>query len=167
TIAQPDTPEKTRSNARIKDSATDEAEKPASAKSSAFGLGFPAEPPASRTALAPPDSRELAQQRRFQQLTEQASNLEEILRNQARPGDLAAVRKTGTPVFAKPMEPSDVLFKADAEDEFKVLDESGGWVHVQVSGISRGWIRRSELEMPGESAAVADAASKPPAASAK
>ena len=107
------------------------------------------EPPASRASLAPPDSRELAEQKRVQQLTEQATNLEEILRNQARPGDLAAVLKTGTSVFAKPVDYGEVLFKADAQDEFKVLDESGEWVHVQVSGISRGWIRRSELEMPG------------------
>src|SRR6266404_1776383 len=150
-------------DARTKDPASAVAGSAPPAKSSVFGLGFPTEQPDSRTALAPPNSRELAQQKRLQQLNEQAANLEEILRNQARPGDLAAVRKTGTPIFAKPMEPGDVLFKADAEDEFKVLDESGGWVHVQVSGISRGWIRRSALEMPGE-AAAADAGLKPPAA---
>jgi hypothetical protein len=163
TVPKPSSPDVRTPDTRTKAPASAVAGSAPPAKSSAFGLGFPTEPPASRTALAPPDSRELAQQKRFQQLTEQAANLEEILRNQARPNDLAAVRKTGTPVFAKPMEPSDVLFKADAEDEFKVLDESGGWVHVQVSGISRGWIRRSELEMPGEAAAAADAGSKPQA----
>ena len=122
------------------------------AKSSSFGASLPGQPAASRASLTPPDSRELAEQRRVQQLNEQATNLEEILRNQARPSDLAAVVKTGTPVLAKPVDYGEVLFKADAEDEFKVLDESGEWVHVQVSGISRGWIRRSELEMPGASA---------------
>ncbi len=122
---------------------------------------FPTDQPANRASLAPPDTHELAQQRRVQQLTEQATNLEEILRSQAHPNDLAAVLKTGTPVYAKPLANSDVLFRADAEDEFKVLDESQGWVHVQVSGISRGWIRRPELEMPGETAAVGDTAAKP------
>jgi len=117
-------------------------------KSSPFAR-LSVEPPASRASLAPPDSRELAEQKRVQQLNEQATNLEEILRNQSRPSDLAAVLKTGTSVFAKPLDYGEVLFKADAQDEFKVLDESGEWVHVQVSGISRGWIRRSELEMPG------------------
>ena len=135
---------------------------PEPAKSSAFGNSLPLEQPASRKGLAPPDSRELTQQRRVQQLNEQAANLEEILRNQARPNDLAAVLKTGTPVLAKPVDAGDVLFRADAEDEFKVLDESGDWVHVQVSGISRGWIRRSELEMPGAAAAIG---SKAPASS--
>ena len=163
-VPEENAPNTSSPDTRTKDPASAVAKSAPPAKSSAFGLGFPTEQPASRTSLSPPDSRELAQQKRFQQLSEQAANLEEILRNQARPNDLAAVRKTGTPVFAKPMEPGDVLFKADAEDEFKVLDESGGWVHVLVSGISRGWIRRSELEMPGEVAASTDAASKPPAA---
>jgi hypothetical protein len=131
----------------------------APAKSSAFGASLPVEQPASRAGLAPPDSRELTRQKRVQQLNEQAANLEEILRNQARPNDLAAVIKSGTPVLAKPVDSGEVLFRADAEDEFKVLDESADWVHVQVSGISRGWIRRGELEMPG---AAADIASKAP-----
>jgi hypothetical protein len=122
---------------------------PEPARSSSFGANLPLEQQAARSSLAAPDPRERAQQKRVQQLTEQAANLEEILRNQARPNDLVAVLKTGTPVLAKPVDYSEVLFKADAEDEFKVLDESGDWVHVQVSGISRGWIRRSELEMPG------------------
>ncbi len=125
------------------------------AKPSTFGLTFPIEP-ASRAGLEPPNSRQLAQEKRFQQLTEQATNLEEVLHNQAHPNDLAAVLKTGTPIFAKPIDPGEVLFRADAEDEFKVLDQSGDWVHVQVSGISRGWIRRKDLEMPGESEHAAE-----------
>jgi hypothetical protein len=122
---------------------------PEPAKSSAFGISPSLEQPPPRASLAPADPRELAQQKRVQQLNEQATNLEEILRNQTRPNNLAAVLKTGTPVLAKPIDAGQVLFRADAEDEFKVLDESGDWVHVQVSGISRGWIRRAELEMPG------------------
>jgi hypothetical protein len=127
---------------------------PEPGKPSAFGISPRIEQPPPRSGLGPPDSRELAQQKRVQQLNEQAANLEEILRNQARPNDLAAVLKTGTPVLAKPIDSGQVLFRADAEDEFKVLDESGDWVHVQVSGISRGWIRRAELEMPGSAGEI-------------
>lgn len=133
-----------------------------SAETTAFGLKLPLDQPTSRAGMAPPDSQERARQKRFQQLSEQSSNLEEALRNQTRPNDLAAVHNPGTPVFAKPVEPGDILFHADPEDEFKVLDESGGWVHVQVSGISRGWIRRADLEMPGESTTAADAATTTP-----
>jgi hypothetical protein len=59
--------------------------------------------------------------------------------------DLAAV-ETRAHRFAKPGEPGQVLFHADAEDEFKVLDESAGWVTYKCSGISR-MIRRSDLEV--------------------
>jgi hypothetical protein len=135
------------------------------ADSSPFDTPLPLEQPASRANLSPPSAQDLTQQKRVQQLSEQAENLEEILRSQTRPSDLAAVLKSGTPVMAKPIEPSEVLFRADAEDEFKVLDQSAGWVHVQVSGISRGWIRRSELEMPGETRAEVDSPATVPAAS--
>ena len=126
----------------------------------------PLEPPSTRSSLQPPTAQELAHQKQVQQLTEQAANLEEILRNLAHPNDLAAVRKTGTAIFTKPADDGELLFRADAEDEFKVLDESGDWVHVQVSGISRGWIRRSELEMPGETNTAAGLVSKPTPAAA-
>ena len=136
-------------------------ENKAATDSSAFRTSLLLDPRSSRAGLTPPNAQELAQQRRVQQLTEQAANLEEVLRNQEQPSDLAAVRKTGTPVMAKPLETGEVLFRADAEDEFKVLDESAGWVHVQVSGISRGWIRRSELEMPAETRAETDSSKVP------
>ncbi len=149
------------------DSGTTAARRIAPSDSSAFHTPLPLEQPASRAGLAPPNAQELAQQKRVQQLTEQATNLEEVLRNQARPSDLAAVLKTGTPVMAKPVETGELLFRADAEDEFKVLDESGEWVHVQVSGISRGWIRRSGLEMPGETRVEVDSPTKVPTTSAE
>jgi hypothetical protein len=123
----------------------------ATANSSAFHTSLPMD----RSALAPPSAQDLAQQKRVQQLTEQAANLEEVLHNQSRPNDLVAVLKSGTPVFAKPLEGTPVLFQADSEDEFKIVDQSGTWVHVQVSGISRGWIRRSDLEMPGDASPAA------------
>jgi hypothetical protein len=59
-----------------------------------------------------------------------------------------AVRKKDTPVLANPIENAKVLFLAAAEDEFEFLDANPNWVHVRISGISRGWIRRSGLEMP-------------------
>jgi hypothetical protein len=73
-------------------------------------------------------------------------SLEEILRNQSHPGNLAVVRKPATPVFAKPG--GSVLLSADAEDEFEVLGLEGNWVHVQISGVSRGWIQRAQLDLP-------------------
>jgi hypothetical protein len=40
------------------------------------------------------------------------------------------------------------LFLASAHDEFEMLDFNRDWVHVRISGLSRGWIWRNNLEMP-------------------
>jgi hypothetical protein len=85
-------------------------------------------------------------------LASEAKGLEEILQNQSHPDNLAAVRKTGTPVLQSPKADAPVLFSATARDEFEILDTSLEWVHVRISGLSRGWIRRSSLEMPGDQA---------------
>jgi len=84
----------------------------------------------------------------MEELTKEAKGLEEILRNQAHPNNLVAVKKSATPVVASPIEGAKVLFLATAEDEFEILDMNASWVHVRISGLSRGWIRRSSLEMP-------------------
>ncbi len=91
-----------------------------------------------------------AVEKRAQELSSDIKNFEDILHNQVRPADLATVKTAGTHVLSKPAEGSPVLFSADAEDEFQVLEFEGAWVHVQISGSSRGWIRRAQLEMPAE-----------------
>ncbi|MGH9537937.1 MAG: hypothetical protein ACRD3H_08435 [Terriglobales bacterium] len=111
---------------------------------SLFNLGNP---------LSPEHNSSLATQkavldRQAEEQGKEASGLEEILRNQAHPNNLAAVKKAGTPVLASPIENAKVLFLAAAEDEFEILDVNPNWVHIRISGISRGWIRRSSLEMP-------------------
>jgi len=99
-----------------------------------------------------------------QALREQAKNLEEVLRNQTHPTDLAAVRSPRTPVYSRPSEQGEVLFLADAQDEFQVLNTSSEWVHVQISGLSRGWIRGQDLELPSR-ATSSSAPVTPPIAS--
>ena len=99
--------------------------------------------------------------KRAQEISADIKNFEDILHNQVRPADLATVKKAGTHVFSKPAEGSPVLFSADAEDEFQVLELEGAWVHVQISGSSRGWIRRAQLDLPAEFADSSAAASDP------
>jgi hypothetical protein len=84
----------------------------------------------------------------MEELTKEAKGLEEILRTQAHPKNLVAVKKSGTPVLVSPVEGAKVLFLATAQDEFEILDMNVNWVHVRISGLSRGWIRRSGLEVP-------------------
>jgi len=82
-------------------------------------------------------------------LSQEAENLKQILHNQARPTNLAVVKSPNTPVVAQPVEGAEVLFQASAEDEFEVLDTVEGWVHIKISGISRGWLRRDYVDLPG------------------
>jgi hypothetical protein len=70
------------------------------------------------------------------------------LRSQAHPKNLVAIKKTGTPVVESPSLTAKTLFLASAQDEFEMLDYSTDWVHVRISGLSRGWIWRTSLEMP-------------------
>jgi hypothetical protein len=81
-------------------------------------------------------------------LKAEAENLEEILKNQGHPKNLVAVKKSGTPVVATPSLTAKTLFLASAHDEFEMLDFTADWVHVRISGLSRGWIWRNGLEMP-------------------
>jgi len=78
----------------------------------------------------------------------EAASLEELLRNQAHPNNLVAVKKSGTPVVASPSLTAKPLFLASLHDEFEMLDYTADWVHVRISGLSRGWIWRNSLEMP-------------------
>ncbi|MFZ0797763.1 MAG: hypothetical protein WCA13_03245 [Terriglobales bacterium] len=81
-------------------------------------------------------------------LQAEAASLEEVLKNQAHPKNLVAIKKTGTPVVASPSLSAKTLFLASAHDEFEMLDFNADWVHVRISGLSRGWIWRTSLEMP-------------------
>jgi len=96
-------------------------------------------------------------------LAQEAKGLEEILKNQSHPTNLAAVKEPGTPVLVSPNLGAKVMFQAAAEDEFEVLDMNANWVHVRISGLSRGWIRRSSLELPDTDAAATEAAVTPAA----
>lgn len=84
-------------------------------------------------------------------LQTQAQDLEQVLHNQARPNNLAIVKKSNTPVVAQPVDGAEVLLQADSEDEFEILDSTEGWVHIKISGISRGWIKRDLVDLPGAS----------------
>ncbi len=81
-------------------------------------------------------------------LQAEADSLEEILKNQAHPKNLVAVRKSGTPVVSAPSLTAKPEFLASMHDEFEMLDFNADWVHVRISGLSRGWIWRNSVEMP-------------------
>ncbi|MGH9517586.1 MAG: hypothetical protein ACRD3P_18100 [Terriglobales bacterium] len=90
-------------------------------------------------------------------LEQEARGLEQLVQNQSHPTNLIAVRQDQTPVLQGPSSDAKVLFLASAEDEFEVLDVNPGWVHVRVSGLSRGWLRRASVEMLDGSESISDA----------
>ena len=81
-------------------------------------------------------------------LQTEINSLQEVLKNQTRPKNLVAVKNSGTPVVSSASLTAKTLFLATAHDEFEMLDFSRDWVHVKISGLSRGWIWRNNLEMP-------------------
>ena len=81
-------------------------------------------------------------------LQTEVDSLEEVLKNQAHPKNLVAVKKSGTPVVSTPSLTAKPQFMASLHDEFEMLDFNTDWVHVRISGLSRGWIWRNSVEMP-------------------
>ena len=103
---------------------------------------------ASNDELATLRAEREAKEKRIEDLNVELRNLQEVQKNQAQPRNLAIVKNAGTPVLAQPAEKSRVLFAAAEGDEFEFLNISGEWVHVSISGASRGYIRRSSLTLP-------------------
>lgn len=75
-------------------------------------------------------------------------SLKGVLTNMAHPKNLVAVKKSGTPVVETPSLTAKPEFLASMHDEFELLNFNQDWVHVKVSGLSRGWIWRDSVEMP-------------------
>ena len=90
-------------------------------------------------------AQRIAREKRVQQLTTELQNLQEIQKTQAHPQNLVIVGKSGTPVFAKNTVGSRVLFQASQNDEFEFLDSDDDWVHVSISGDSRGYLQRDAV----------------------
>ena len=85
-------------------------------------------------------------EKREHELSAELQSLEDMQKNQAHPLNLVAVKKSGTPVMARAAEGSRILFTASAGDEFEFLDAEGPWLHVGISGVSRGYIKRGSVE---------------------
>jgi hypothetical protein len=121
-----------------------------------LGGGINMAPSSGTAAAAPEGAEELnrlrvereAAEKRMRSLSTEVHGLEDVKKNQAHPLNLVTVKRAGTPVLAQKGEDARVLFKAAENDEFEFLDGEGEWVHVQISGVSRGYIRKSALDLP-------------------
>jgi len=98
-------------------------------------------------------ARREAAEKHLQHLAAELQSLKEIQQNQAHPQNLVTVVKSGTPVYTRGVETARVLFQATANDEFEYLDAEGDFIHVSISGDSRGYVRRDSVEIPERIAA--------------
>jgi hypothetical protein len=104
--------------------------------------------------------KRVAAEKRVQQLNNALQNLEELYDSQTKPSNLVAVKNAATPVFAHPEESGKPLFVATAKDQFEMAEIRGDWIHVNISGQSRGWIRKSKVEFPDDTSAPKSAGSE-------
>lgn len=98
--------------------------------------------------------KRVAAEKRVQQLNNALQNLQELFDSQTKPTNLVAVKKAGTPVFAHPEESGKPLFVATVDDQFEMAEIRGDWIHVNISGQSRGWIRKTQLEFFDDTSAA-------------
>lgn len=110
--------------------------------------------PLPSSANQPPDqvatlrNQRVAAEHHVQQLNEELKNLQDIQHSQSHPQDLVIVKKSGAQVYAHAAENSHVLFEASANDEFEFIDIDHNWIHVTISGDSRGYLRSDSVELP-------------------
>jgi hypothetical protein len=94
-------------------------------------------------------------QRKLQQ---QVSELEANASSQKFLSNLAVIKTPQASVYQLDDDTSKVLFRADPEDEFEVLNVKGNWVHVRLENGAEGWIRGAQLQPPQEVDDTEDAA---------
>jgi hypothetical protein len=97
-------------------------------------------------------TKRVAAEKRVQQLNNAMQNLQQLYDSQSKPNNLVAIKKTGTPVYAHPEEGGKPLFTTTAKDQFEMVELRGEWIHVNISGESRGWIRKTQVEFPDDGA---------------
>jgi hypothetical protein len=94
-------------------------------------------------------------QRKLQQ---QISELEANASSQKFLSNLAVVKTPQASIFQQDDDTSKVLFRADPEDEFEVINVKGTWVHIRLENGTEGWIRGAQLQPPQEVDDTEDAA---------
>jgi hypothetical protein len=147
TAAVPATPQPVANNPPASAAAESSSNRNAPPAQPARAASPPATAPAAESLESIQARRAIAEER-ARQTSADIKGLEEIQQNQVRPVDLVIVKKPGVSIFAKPEEGAQVLFTAVEEDEFQIIGLEGAWVHVEISGASRGWMRRSQVELP-------------------
>jgi hypothetical protein len=89
-------------------------------------------------------------ERKERALQQQVSELQSASRNEVYIKNMAIIRSAQTPIYEQDQETSKVLFHADQDDEFPILEVRGGWVRVRLEKSAEAWLRGSQLRQPGD-----------------
>jgi hypothetical protein len=83
-------------------------------------------------------------------LQQQISELQSASRSEVYLKNMAVIRAAQTPVFEQNQETAKVLFRADPDDEFPILEVRGSWMRVGLEKGAEAWVRSSQLRQPGD-----------------
>ncbi|MGH9713863.1 MAG: SH3 domain-containing protein [Candidatus Acidiferrales bacterium] len=83
-------------------------------------------------------------------LNQQISELQSASRSEVYLRNMAVIRATQTPLFEQDQDTSKVLFRADPDDEFQIVETRGDWLRVSLENGAEAWLRASQLRQPGD-----------------
>ena len=128
-------------------SSASNAASPGSTSSSASRINS-ADPSAIAGEIASIRDQRQASEMNQRRLQQQISELEANASSQKFLSNLAVIKASQTPVFQQDADTSKVLFRADPEDEFEVINVKENWIHVRLENGADGWVRAAQLQPP-------------------
>jgi hypothetical protein len=108
------------------------------------------DPAALASEIASVRTQRQASEMNQRKLQQQVSELEANASSQKFLSNLAVIKTPQASVYQLDDDTSKVLFRADPEDEFEVLNVKGNWIHVRLENGGEGWIRGAQLQPPQE-----------------
>jgi hypothetical protein len=136
-------------NASPAGSPASNAASPGSTSSSASHINS-ADPSALASEIASIRDQRQSSEMNQRKLQQQISELEANASSQKFLSNLAVIKAPQTPVFQQDVDTSKVLFRADPEDEFEVINVKENWIHVRLENGADGWVRAAQLQPPQE-----------------
>jgi hypothetical protein len=91
-------------------------------------------------------------------LAQHVSELESLSKTQVYIKNVAIVKAPDTPLFEAAEPTSKVLFRAEPQDEFEILEVRPGWARVRTENGGEAWVRGAQLEQPGDTSDSDDTA---------
>jgi CHAT domain-containing protein len=117
-----------------------------------------ADPSALASEIASIRTQRQAAEMNQRKLQQQISELEANASSQKFISNLAVIKTPQASIFQQDDDTSKVLFRADPEDEFEVINVKGNWAHVRLENGADGWVRAAQLQRPQEVDDTEDAA---------